>query len=161
NLIETQLLAKRPADRLATPGRLVAALQGFARGHNLGQLVGVAAPPAEQAGGALLPVESPDGSAPLDAALELVFWDANEKQRVGVDGPGGLPVKEGDEFRIEGRLNRPAFVYLIWIDSQGAVTPVYPWEPGSDWEVAGAEEARPALTLPTGGEGNVWPIRGP
>jgi hypothetical protein len=102
---------------------------------------------------------STDASAPLDAAVSLVFWDVVQKRRLMLDDPGVLPVKEGDEFRVEVRLNRPAFVYLIWIDSEGNISPVHPWEPGSDWKLPGPEEATPALTLPAGGD--VLPIRGP
>src|SRR5262249_55620145 len=30
---------------------------------------------------------------------------------------------------LEVRLNQPAFVYLLWVDSQGKVQPLYPWDP--------------------------------
>ncbi len=163
-LIETKLLAKKPADRLPTPRHLVAALRPFVRGHKLGQLIGVTAPLVEQAVGGVPDGEvSRDGSAPLDAALELVFWDATAKRRAGIDEPGVLPVKSGDEFRIEVRLNRPAFVYLIWIDGQGNIAPVYPWKPESefpDWEAPVDERATTALSLPLGDDGAVLPIEG-
>ena len=96
-LLETRLLAKKPEDRLDTPAKLGIALQPYTRGYNLAQLVGVTAP-------AVLPAPLSSGvAAPLDAALSLVFWDAGQKQRLTLDEPGVLPVKEGDEFRVEVR----------------------------------------------------------
>ena len=29
-------------------------------------------------------------------------------------------------------MNRPAYVYLLWVGGDGKVAPVYPWRPG-DW----------------------------
>jgi tetratricopeptide (TPR) repeat protein len=42
-------------------------------------------------------------------------------------------VAPGDEFCIEAELNRPAYLYVLWIDTDGQVLPVYPWRPGH-WE---------------------------
>ena len=40
---------------------------------------------------------------------------------------GGRPVPD------RGRLNRPAYLYLFWVGSDGKVSPIYPWKPGH-WE---------------------------
>ena len=34
------------------------------------------------------------------------------------------------EVRVQAELNRPAYVYLVWIDSRGQALPVYPWTKG-------------------------------
>ncbi len=44
-----------------------------------------------------------------------------------------MPVKPGDEVRVEARVNRPAYLYLFWIGSDGKVAPLYPWKE-HDWE---------------------------
>src|SRR5439155_4275988 len=57
-------------------------------------------------------------------------WTPGEgsgKRGLRVDEPGALPVHNGDFVRLEARLNRDAFVYLLWLDSEGRVQPLYPW----------------------------------
>ena len=73
--------------------------------------------------------------------------------------PDALPLQNSDQIRVEADLNRPAYVYLIWIDSLGAVMPVYPWAPG-DWNTL-PQQPKPigTLKLPeTADEG--WPMIG-
>ena len=50
-------------------------------------------------------------------------------------------------------------MYLIWIDGQGNVSPVHPWEPGSDWKQAGQEAAHAGADAAR--RRHVWPIGGP
>src|SRR5262249_35850937 len=38
-----------------------------------------------------------------------------------------LPVRNQEQLRLEARLSAPAHVYLLWLDSDGRVTPLYPW----------------------------------
>jgi hypothetical protein len=46
-------------------------------------------------------------------------------------------------------LNRPAYLYVLWIGSDGKVGPIYPWTPGH-WERRPAEEAKTdRLDLPS------------
>jgi serine/threonine protein kinase len=160
-LVERRLLAKKPDDRLATPGELASALKPFTAGCDLGALVGrPGAPKGRSAAiGDDLPTQATgELHLPLDAALELVFWDSTRQSRLTLEEDGVLPVKEGDEFRIEVRLNQPGYAYLLWIDSEGKLTPLHPWVAGSDWELAG-ESPCSELILPGGGE--VLPISGP
>jgi hypothetical protein len=46
--------------------------------------------------------------------------------------PGAVPIKPGDEVRVEARVNRPAYLYLFWIGSDGKAAPFYPWK-DHDW----------------------------
>ncbi len=39
--------------------------------------------------------------------------------------PASRPLRPDDRIRLYGELNRPAHVYLVWIDSAGTVTPMY------------------------------------
>src|SRR5262249_21435455 len=90
---------------------------------------------------ALRTAAPPVASAPK-GAIDIGVW------RTGPDGaaarlrltdPGALPLKPGDQFRIEATTDRPAYLYLFWIDTEGKTVPVYPWQPGK-WGTRPAEE---------------------
>jgi serine/threonine protein kinase len=69
--------------------------------------------------------------APLDGDLTLRVWsqDGDSKHGLEIDQPGALPVRNSEMVHLEARLDRPGFIYLIWLDSQGRVLPLYPWDP--------------------------------
>jgi hypothetical protein len=68
-----------------------------------------------------------------------------------------VPLKARDRFRIEARLNRPAYLYVLWLGSDGKVSPIYPWAPGH-WERRPAPEAKiDRLELPTQAD-KAWEI---
>jgi hypothetical protein len=70
------------------------------------------------------------------------------RRNVRLDQHGVLPIKAGDRFRIEVSLSRAAYLYLLWVGSDGQVAPIYPWRPGH-WEARPAEERkRDRLHLP-------------
>jgi hypothetical protein len=46
---------------------------------------------------------------------------------------GALPLRKTDKFRIEGRVDPPAYLYVVWVDPMHDVTPVYPWDPKNGW----------------------------
>jgi Protein kinase domain/Domain of unknown function (DUF4384) len=78
---------------------------------------------------------TPQAVAPapvLQGFLDVVIYDPKDprRQNAGLDDPGALPLRVGDEISVEAELNRPAYVYLLWIDTDGKVAPVYPWRPG-------------------------------
>jgi hypothetical protein len=52
-----------------------------------------------------------------------------------------VPVRADDEIRIEARLDRPAYLYLFWLGSEGKVAPLYPWK-DHDWSSRPAEERK-------------------
>jgi hypothetical protein len=68
--------------------------------------------------------------------------------------PGALPLRQSDKFVIEGKVDPPAYLYLVWVDPGQDVTPVYPWDPERGWGTRPAkEEPRDRLRLPaTAGE---------
>jgi class 3 adenylate cyclase len=55
-----------------------------------------------------------------------------------------LPLHSGDRVRLEVQLNRPAFLYLLWIAPSGEIVPVYPWQNGN-W--ASIENQEPVSQL--------------
>ena len=64
-------------------------------------------------------------------------------QLLRLNEAGALPLKRLDEFRIEGEIDPPAYLYLVWVDPNHDVTPVYPWDP-----TAGAKQTDPWTTRP-------------
>jgi hypothetical protein len=97
------------------------------------------------------PASGQDKPEPLKAVLHLRIGDPVDRSRrnLRLDVPKVLPLKAGDWFRIEARLNRPAYVYLFWVGSDAKVSPIYPWKPGH-WDARPErEEKRDHLDLPT------------
>jgi serine/threonine-protein kinase len=79
------------------------------------------------------PRTAEETAAPLSGELIVSVWspDGVTKYGLKVGEPGSLPVRNEERLRAEARLNQPAHVYLLWIDSEGVVTPLYPWNTGS------------------------------
>jgi hypothetical protein len=61
--------------------------------------------------------------------------------------PGALPLRAGDEVRVVAKLNRPAYLYVLWIDAGGKAVPLYPWIDG-DWQRRREEKPAAELKLP-------------
>jgi hypothetical protein len=61
--------------------------------------------------------------------LRIYSVDGEYRGKVGED-PDVLPVRNNERVHLEVRLNQPACVYLLWVDSQGNVDPLYPWMHG-------------------------------
>ena len=76
--------------------------------------------------------------APLRGEITLWVDEPGNSRRRGLrlHQPGAVPVKPGDEVRVEARVNRPAYLYLFWIGSDGKVAPLYPWKE-HDWSRSG------------------------
>jgi Protein kinase domain/Domain of unknown function (DUF4384) len=116
---------------------------------------------AQESVGASTSLPLVDRTSPLSGSLNVRIWDPKNASRRGLhlSDPTALPLHSGDQIRVEARLNRPGYVYLIWIGPDGGAHPVYPWNQG-DWTLKLAGE-RPVveLSLPeTIDEG--WPIEG-
>jgi hypothetical protein len=108
------------------------------------------------------PAEVSSQPEAISGTLDILVWAENDpsRQRLSLRKEGALPLRPGDRIRIDADLNRPGFVYLLWIDATGGVSPVYPWRNG-DWTQRPEEEIQvDRLSLPeTGDEG--WPVRPP
>jgi hypothetical protein len=96
----------------------------------------------------------------LEGAINVVIWnpDAPGRQRVALTDRDALPLRRGDQVRVEATVNRPAYLYIVWTDSAGLAQPLYPWVPG-DWSRFAAVE-RPAtrVSLPETPD-KAWPIK--
>jgi serine/threonine protein kinase len=104
--------------------------------------------------------------APLSGDLKVQVWDPGKKSpRHGqnFDSPGILPLRFGDQIRVEAKTNRPAYLYLIWITSDGEAIPIYPWTPETPWKPEywrrRPKDEKPVdtVSLPTRA-GKAWPI---
>src|SRR5439155_19645794 len=82
----------------------------------------------------------PDTGAPLHGTIDVRVWRKDQKDQfdpsdrkfkgagVRLNHPGALPLRPGDGMRIEVQLNRPAYVYVVWLDTDGKATPLFPWD---------------------------------
>jgi eukaryotic-like serine/threonine-protein kinase len=72
--------------------------------------------------------------APAALAGELILrvWSkgGGAKRGLKIDEPGALPLLPGERVHVEAQLNQPAYVYLLWLDSQGKVTLLSPRDDG-------------------------------
>jgi hypothetical protein len=96
---------------------------------------------------------------PLETSVDILVY------RNGPDSPplslkknsAAAPLLATDKIGVRVTANRPGYLYLIWIDSNGKAFPVFPWDPG-DWEKrVGTEPAREIDDLP----GAPWDLTGP
>jgi serine/threonine protein kinase len=180
-------LAKAPADRYPTAQALADDLHRFAEGHavsrpptlrrrtGIGRRVGlVIAALAVLAGVIALaltlrgprgePGSTPEAIAPparepFQGWIDVVMSRPNDARRqlLRLHEVAARPLKTGDEVRVETSLNRPAYQYIVWIDTQGKAAPVYPWIEG-EW-ARRPEHENPVreLRLPEGSL--MWPMQ--
>jgi hypothetical protein len=79
---------------------------------------------------------SPERPAPLYRRITLRV----EKRKPGetherglrLNEPGAVPLVSGDGVRVEAEVDRPAYLYVLWLGSDGKVAPIYPWK-DQDW----------------------------
>src|SRR5262249_47157404 len=87
---------------------------------------GLGPAPSPGAGGAA----RAGGIAPLAGELRIRVWSKTDPGKrdleIGKDF-AALPVRNQEQLRLDARLNAPAHVYVLWLDSDGRVTPLYPW----------------------------------
>jgi serine/threonine protein kinase len=84
----------------------------------------------------------------VDVLVERVDADGTGRL-LRLNQPGALPLRQTDKFRIEGRVDPPAYLYVVWVDPEHDVTPVYPWDPEVGWGSRKAlEEPTDRVSLP-------------
>jgi serine/threonine protein kinase len=82
------------------------------------------------------------------------FQAAEDRQGLHLYKLKALPLRPRDWIRIKATLDRPAYLYLIWIDANGLTSPLWPWltpdpKRAPTWtDPRGAEVPRKTLTLP-------------
>ncbi len=107
-----------------------------------------------------LPTPAP-ALEPLHGSVDVLLWDTQNSSRrgVGIRDAAARPTHRSDQIRVKVALNRPAYVYLLWVGGDGKVAPVYPWRPG-DWHNRPQQE-QPIdhLSLPPE-QDRGWPMGG-
>lgn len=103
----------------------------------------------------------PRSQPPLAGDVTLVIRPADAREFLLLEERGALPVRAGGQMSLQVDLTRPLCVYLLWIDSEGKVTPLYPWN-NDKLTVTDANELPPGrrpskvVLSPTIGGG--WPF---
>jgi hypothetical protein len=72
---------------------------------------------------------------PLKGHLDVLVARGPEghQRYLHLDDPGALPLRPLQDYvRIEARLNRPAFLYLVWVDTEGKASLIHPWDEEQD-----------------------------
>jgi serine/threonine protein kinase len=163
-------LAVDPADRYATAEEMGKDLNRFVHAlptrlvsivtvclMAIAILVATTLRPGLRRGEARDPQPSPP---PLTGTIDLRIWEPGNpiRQRVSLRDPGAVPLKAGDLVRVEVQVSRPAYLYIVWINTEGVPEPVYPWKPGTWGEIAEAQRPVAQLKLPET-DGALWPIK--
>jgi hypothetical protein len=131
-----RMLAPKPGDRPASAHEVASALAPVSENHNLGALVG--------------------RPATLGGKLRVEWRDAEAKLRT-LHEVGALPMPTKTHLHLEAELTRPAHVYLVWIDTEGKVHPMYGWQKGS-WRPDATRKPVDRVDLP--GTGKYIPLEG-
>jgi class 3 adenylate cyclase len=75
----------------------------------------------------------PTVAEPLRGSADIRVFNRQvaERNDRSISYAGLLPLRHGDQVRLEVSLNQPAFIYLIWIAPSGEIFPVFPWKQGN------------------------------
>ena len=91
-------------------------------------------------------------AAPWNGQINVLVErnDQNGKKRLfNLNEAGALPMRADDKFRIEGELDSPAYLYLVWVEPNHDITPVFPWDPKAGWESRPAKQLKQSrISLP-------------
>ncbi|MFV1965853.1 MAG: protein kinase [Pirellulaceae bacterium] len=101
---------------------------------------------------------------PLDSSIDLkreFLSSVDQKRTIETlsESPAEFRIATGNLVQVKAELNRPSYVYIVWIEADGNVVPVYPWV-DFDWTQR-PEIERPVakVSCPDGNQG--WPVGGP
>ena len=83
--------------------------------------------PASAAAALLLGCGQP-AIKPLSGKLTVLVRPPDRNlEPVPIQQPGAAPVQSGGGMCLDAKLDEPAFIYIVWIDSEGKILPLYPW----------------------------------
>lgn len=89
-----------------------------------------------------LPVdESHPGGEHLEARVGVRVWPSPSPRSNHLSPAPSDVLYIGDAVQVFAELNMSAYVYLVWITSEGDVRPVYPWTPGR-WDETPTRQKR-------------------
>lgn len=95
-------------------------------------------------------------TVPLSAEVALRVWGEGKKG-LSFNDPQALPLRKGDQVRLDVQLTEPAHVYLYWVDANGQPVEVFPNDPEQ-----GLLPDKPRKAVHSPREMNRgWPLEGP
>jgi serine/threonine protein kinase len=99
---------------------------------------------------------------PLEGTVDVLVWNPDQSARQGLflRDDHARPLRSGDQIRIQAELNRKAYIYIVWINGDGEVTPVYPWETATWSPNPHDKGAVDQVSLPEDAA-TAWPLQGP
>jgi hypothetical protein len=156
--VPTTDLPALPARRLR-PGHLIAAAVAAVLLIGVGVFaLGKAMWPGRTQETATTPAED-RVVAPAYVTAEVWIKSGEEGRQLRLSDSGALPLRNGEQYRIEAKAGAEAYVYLFLLDDDGEAHPLYPWQPGK-WGTRPAQEEKVTrLGLPPR-EGNGYTING-
>jgi len=88
----------------------------------------------------------------LSGRVDVMISNQNRSaaRSQGAAGFAGAAPASGDAARFEATLNRPAYIYLVLVDAEGDVTPVYPGSRAAG--MSGGPSVRSLGSLPRGAQ---------
>jgi serine/threonine protein kinase len=163
-------LAKQPTDRYSTAGDLATDLHRWRRTQRAGSGTGrraliaaalVLAVALAVFGWRSTRVPTAAATQPLTGTIDVRLWNPDDPARRGLTlgDSGALPLRIGDQVRVEASVSEPSYVYIVWLGADGGAHPVYPWRNG-DWKDRTAEKPISRLSLPNDPTLG-WPMSGP
>jgi serine/threonine protein kinase len=87
-------------------------------------------------------------SAPVVYRSRVDLLVERDNQLVRLSNLGALPLRENDGWVIVGEVDPPAYLYVVWVDPNHDVTPVYPWDPTGGPRDSDPWQTRPATESP-------------
>jgi hypothetical protein len=93
------------------------------------------------------------GREPLGLQLSLQAMKKGTTKLASLDDTNVLPLQAGDALRIEARTARPAYFYVLNMDAEGKVWPIYPWRE-EKWENVPEEKPRNFYCIPEPAKGD-------
>jgi hypothetical protein len=133
-------LEGRPAPR---PPRPAAGRRLLLMGAALGVVVALVAVFARGWFGTDAGTKAAGKGTPLKGYLDLRVTEEGNPRREGLllHQKGALPLRTGDVMEYEVGVTRPAYLYVVYLDTKGKATPLFPWK-NYDWKRRPAEEPR-------------------
>ena len=104
---------------------------------------------------------TPRGSVPVTYRgkidVEIPRPVAGRTQYLRLNTFGALPLKLDDQFKVVVKVAPAAFLYVFWVEPDGTVAPVYPWDSEKEWGSRPSEE-KPASELQLPSATQNWTI---
>jgi hypothetical protein len=110
---------------------------------------------------------------PLKGSIDIVIYESASsgldtfepgdpaRQRLRLHERRTLPLGPRDWIRIEATMDRPAYLHVVWIDTDGQATPFWPWQADDAARRLAREAPRDRLTLPAPeSQADIMPMAG-